>query len=254
MSTMPNEKCDCTSRGCTAGSVFAGLIVGILLTFLILHGKWNWIKNKLFGRFFRKPKAVSNAAYEPDFHFDPSASELREKDSPYTNVVINSEHAVEIVEHPVDEENAGQEEVYAVSLKKSMKQQSGLSGDMVQKIASLHGNKIIARKSEEFEDFVDIEKKSDEHMAASRSATLPVFTKKGQFPGTSILKDDKKTSLGRNSSKVKSKKGAKTVSISENNEPNKPEEKEDLMATKPAFVMTEASPNGEYFVLDKSFC
>ncbi|XP_061179224.1 uncharacterized protein LOC133187845 [Saccostrea echinata] len=242
--------CECTSKGCTAGSVFAGIIVGILLTFLILRGKWNWIKIKLFNRFFQKPKAVSNAAYEPDFNFDQNACELGKKDSsPYTNVVINAGHGVEIVDTPPNEENSGQEEVYAVSLKKSMKQ-SGLSEDIVQKIASLHGNKIIARKSEEFEDFVDIEKKSDEHMAASRSATLPVMTKKG----VSILKDDKKTSLGKNSSKVKSKKCTKTVSISEDNESNKLEEKEDLMTTKSAFVMTEASSNGDYFVLDKTFC
>lgn len=36
--------CPCVADSCTVGSVFAGIIVGILLTLLILHGKWERIK------------------------------------------------------------------------------------------------------------------------------------------------------------------------------------------------------------------
>lgn len=36
--------CPCVADSCTVGSVFAGIIVGILLTLLILHGKWERVK------------------------------------------------------------------------------------------------------------------------------------------------------------------------------------------------------------------
>lgn len=85
--------------------------------------------------------------------------ESLQEDENYQNVVISEDKSVEIVDRPPSDEIPGGDAVYAVSLKKVTKK-PGLPSDMIQKIASLHENtsKIVARKSQEFEDFVDIEK------------------------------------------------------------------------------------------------
>lgn len=85
--------------------------------------------------------------------------ESLQEDENYQNVVISEDKNVEIVDRPPSDEIPGGDAVYAVSLKKVTKK-PGLPSDMIQKIASLHENtsKIVARKSQEFEDFVDIEK------------------------------------------------------------------------------------------------
>lgn len=246
--------CDCTSKGCTAGSVFAGIIVGILITLLVLHGKWERIKifivKKL--RSFKKTRAVSNQSYEADFYIDPNAVESLQENENYQNVVISEDKSVEIADRPPSDEIPGGDAVYAVSLKKVTKK-PGLPSDMIQKIASLHENtsKIVARKSEEFEDFVDIEKKTEDH-EISRSATLPVSkdTTKAKAPNK---ENDQKS----NSKKGLKKKTSKNASISsKNSDPDQSQQSEDIevVSTKTSYVMTEASANGEYFVLDKTFC
>lgn len=94
------------------------------------------------------------------FPFCKNAGNLLEGED-YQNVVINDEKEVNIVERTASDEIPGDDNVYAVSLK-HVKKQPGLPSDIIQKIASLHENssKIIVRKSQEFEDFVDIEKVS----------------------------------------------------------------------------------------------
>lgn len=86
----------------------------------------------------------------------------------YQNVVISEDKSVEIADRPPSDEIPGGDAVYAVSLKKVTKK-PGLPSDMIQKIASLHENtsKIVARKSQEFEDFVDIEKVPSTKLALS---------------------------------------------------------------------------------------
>lgn len=85
--------------------------------------------------------------------------ESLQEDENYQNVAISENKSVGIVDRPPSDEIPGGDAVYAVSLKKVTKK-PGLPTEMIQKIASLHehSSKIVARRSQEFEDFVDIEK------------------------------------------------------------------------------------------------
>lgn len=253
MSTPPN----CTSNdSCTVGSVFAGIIVGILLTLLILHGKWERVKIFILKkmRSFKKTRAVSNQSYEADFYIDPNAVESLQEDENYQNVAISENKSVGIVGRPPSDEIPGGDAVYAVSLKKVTKK-PGLPTEMIQKIASLHENssKIVARRSQEFEDFVDIEKKIEDH-EISRSATLPTSKDTTKAKASDKENDQKKS----NSKKGLKKKTSKNASISsKNSDPDQSQQQSDateVVSSNTSYVMTEASANGEYFVLDKTFC
>nr|XP_022301189.1 uncharacterized protein LOC111109401 isoform X1 [Crassostrea virginica] len=250
-------KCDCTSKACTPGSVLAGMIVGILITVLLLRGKWGWIKLyviKKFQTLKRKPKAVANASYEPDFQFAGNAGNLLEGED-YQNVVINDEKEVNIVERPASDEIPGDDNVYAVSLK-HVKKQAGLASDIIQKIASLHENssKIIVRKSQEFEDFVDIEKNSTANEKLSRSATLPI-SKGPAEPAKSSSTNKSGEMKSKGKKKKTSKPTTNAISSPDTQTAQTPKEQTSGVETaKPDYVMREASQNGEYFVLDKTFC
>lgn len=253
---MSQASSHCNSNDCTAGSVFAGIIVGILLTLLILHGKWERIKIFILKkmRSFKKTRAVSNQSYEADFYIDPNAVESLQEDENYQNVAISENKSVGIVDRPPSDEIPGGDAVYAVSLKKVTKK-PGLPTEMIQKIASLHENssKIVARRSQEFEDFVDIEKKTEDH-EISRSATLPTSKDTTKAKASDKENDQKKS----NSKKGLKKKTSKNASISsKNSDPDQSQQQSDaieVVSSNTSYVMTEASANGEYFVLDKTFC
>lgn len=101
--------------------------------------------------------------------------------------------------------------------------------------------------------FLSFCKKNEDH-EISRSATLPVSKDTTNAKASDKENDQKKS----NSKKGLKKKTSKNASISsKNSDPDQSQQSVDIevvSTTKTSYVMTEASANGEYFVLDKTFC